>query len=376
MKQPHLLLAITGHGFGHATRSGEVLRELRAQAPGIAVTVSTTVPARFFARGEGGPLHHREQAYEPGTIQANCFAVDLEGTRAAYREHAEERKALLERETRFLAEGGLTGVIADVPAAPLRAAHRLRLPSAALWNFTWDWILEPILCGGRTSSRARAGSPRALVEELREDYELAGLHLKLPFSPLATTLPRVEEAPLVGRISHQTREITLARLGLDANDSRPVVLVAMGGWSCGNWKPIRVEGLHGYRLLVVGDIPLETEAPVRRVPFELEPGYHFFDLVRAADVVLSKPGYGIASECIINRVRLLGVERRDFREIPELLRDIRELGPFEELSLEDFFAGRWEGAIQRTLASSTPWKPIPLDGARRVARRLLDHFEL
>ncbi len=369
-RHPRLLVAISGHGFGHATRTAEVARELVFLRPNLELTISSTSPRRLFEHPASSQISHRSQAYEPGTIQKNCFEVDLKATCEAYERYQRERSLHLEAEVQFLRDGEYSGVLADIPAVAIEAASRAGVPSAAMWNFTWDWILEPII----SSEHGASASLSELVLQMRSAYSGAGLHLKLPFSPVKTPFPGVEPAPLVGRRSSVPREVTLRKVGMNPLDKRPIVLVAMGGWDCGHWPPIIVKGCKDFRFLVVGDVPLETQAQTQALPASLAPGYKFFDLVRAADVVLSKPGYGIASECVVNRTPLLGVERGGFREIPELLRDLSDFGPFAEISMANFFAGQWEDSLYSVLTSTTAWKPTEYDGALRVAHRLCEFY--
>jgi hypothetical protein len=369
---PRLLVAVTGHGYGHATRVAEVVRGILELAPGLRVTLATTVPARVFELGElSGRVDFLRVAYEPGVVQRTCLDVDWDATRAAYGELLGSRERGLEAERQRLRAGGYRGVLADIPALPIAAAASLGVPAAALWSFTWDWILEPELAPGLPGVDRELA---ALPAMLRADYARAGLHLKLPFSPPTTSLPRVEEAPLIGRRSTRNRAETRALIGLERQDSRPVALVAMGGWECGDWEPIAVEGSAAIRLVVVGDIPLRAAGPILRLPATLGEGLRFCDLVAAADLVIAKPGYGICSECVVNRTPLLGVERRGFREVAELLRDMPAHGPFAELSREDFFAGRWEPAVSRLLAAPAVWQPVDPDAARHIARRLARFF--
>jgi hypothetical protein len=370
-RKGRLAVALTSHGYGHATRTLAVLKSLVERQPGLDITVSATVPASLFEGELGETLLLRHQVYEPGTIQKNCFEVDLEGTRDAYREHLARRKGLIAAEKEFLAAGKFDGLLVDVPAIPLAAASGLKIPAAALWNFTWDWILEPLLQPGDVEP------PLArLPEQLREDYHAAGLHLRLPFSSPRNDLPGVESAPLVSRRARRTREATHRILGLASDDHRPLVLLAMGGWSCGEWRSIKVQGCSDFRFLVVGDVPVVSASEVRRLPAELSPDLRFSDLVAASDAVLSKPGYGIASECVTHHVPLLGVERRGFREAPELAREMQEFGPFHEISLDDFFAGAWEAPLGRLISDRRGWRETPSDGAQQVADRLLRYFDL
>ena len=363
-----LLLCITGHGYGHATRCRAVLEEFFRFSPSLEVTVSTTVPARLFEVGVPGKICWRQQDYEPGAVQKSCFEVDVAATRTAYKRHLAERPERLRAEIDFMKTQGFHGLVADIPAIPLAAASSLGVPAVGLWNFTWDWILDPLLHESRDQGLAN------LPALLRKDYAAAPLHLRLPFSARSSPIEGVEDMPLVGRKSRKPRDKTLGYVGFKADDSRPLVLLAMGGWECRTWSPIKVEGCKDFRFLMVGDLPVELSTEVRRVPANLSQGYAFSDLVAAADIVLSKPGYGIASECVLNRTPLLGVERRGFREAPELIRDMKGFGPFEEISLTDFFSGRWEPFLLSLLRSNRPWQSVREDGAKVVARRLSKFF--
>jgi hypothetical protein len=70
------------------------------------------------------------------------------------------------------------------------------------------------------------------------------------------------------------------------------------------------------------------------------------------------------------------IERRGFRETPVLLSEVARMGPVGRISLEDFFAGRWQPSIEAVLDSKTPWVSVPSDGERRIAERLADLLSL
>ena len=81
----------------------------------------------------------------------------------------------------------------------------------------------------------------------------------------------------------------------------------------------------------------------------------------AADVVVSKPGYGIVSECVANgtalRVHDAGTLRRVRRLVAEMPRVLR----CHNLPPDDLVAGRWSGAIAAVLAQPAPperWAPM------------------
>jgi hypothetical protein len=361
-----ILLALTSHGLGHLTRSLAVGRELRRLHPGVSLIVATTVPEARVARDLPPPFDYRAVAYEPGTSQRNCFQLDIAGTREAYRRFLAEREERLSSEENFLREAGCTAVVSDIPALPVRAAAALGLPAVGLANFTWDWSLEPLFAGSGEDS---------VPEVLASDYACGSVHLRLPFGPDTSPFPRSEPAPLVSRRATLDAEQLRRRLGLPEDDAL-LAVVCPGGWDPGAWSPIHVPGCEGFRFVTVGDLPVTADAPLRALAHDLPEGVSFPDLVAAADVVLAKPGYGIASECIAHRTALVAIERPEFREAPLLVGQFRGLGPSAELSLADFFAGRWEVALRDALACETPWTQVSVDATQRVAERLGELLEL
>jgi UDP-N-acetylglucosamine:LPS N-acetylglucosamine transferase len=99
-------------------------------------------------------------------------------------------------------------------------------------------------------------------------------------------------------------------------------------------------------------------------------------MVNAADVVISKPGYGIASECLLHQTPAVFIDRPDFRETPPLMEELSKCGRCAKISLSDFFEGSWKQAIEGALANESPWQISSPDGAALVAERLACYLHL
>ena len=362
-----ILFAITSHGLGHLTRTLAVLREFLAAYPHMQAIVSTGVSRERVAIDLPEPFLYRQMEYEPGTAQKNCFEVDVDRTREACRAFFRTRKQKLRAEEDFIKKFRCQAVVSDIPALPVRAAANLGIPAVGLSNFTWDWILEPIFEGSKLEY---------IVEQLAEDYSRGQLHLRLPFSPNISPFSCSENVPLVGRMAKLSPAQVRQKLGIVSNDNRSLVVVCPGGWEPESWDSVYVKGCGEARFIMVGDLPISADVPTVHLPHHLPAGLIFPDLVQAADVVLAKPGYGIVSECVLHRTPVVLVERPDFRETPVLLRWMQEVGPHSEISLRDFFSGRWEEPIQQALTSSVSWKRFERDGAKSVALRLGSFFQI
>jgi L-arabinokinase len=96
------------------------------------------------------------------------------------------------------------------------------------------------------------------------------------------------------------------------------------------------------------------------------------DLVAAADVVISKPGYGIVSECVANGTPLLYTSRRHFVEYDMFVAEMPHVLRCRHLAQADLLAGRWGGGVRALLAQpSAPERPRT-DGADVAAAKTLN----
>ena len=76
----------------------------------------------------------------------------------------------------------------------------------------------------------------------------------------------------------------------------------------------------------------------------------FADVLASVDAVVSKPGFGIVSECVVNRKPLLYVDRPDFPEARILVEAIRKYLKQQEIpparlyrgELGDFLESLWD----------------------------------
>ena len=95
-----------------------------------------------------------------------------------------------------------------------------------------------------------------------------------------------------------------------------------------------------------------------------ERGFRYEDLVRAADVVMTKPGYGIVSECLANGAAILYTARGRFADTRSWSPRCLEFCGCAEISHDDLFAGRWLASLDRTAGAPAP-TVAPRHGWRR-----------
>ena len=97
-------------------------------------------------------------------------------------------------------------------------------------------------------------------------------------------------------------------------------------------------------------------------------GLHYQDLVGACEVVVTKPGYGIISECIANETAMLYTSRGHFLEYDVLVREMPRFVRCAFIDQESLLAGRWleQPECVACFAATTR---AAADGRRRGRRR-------
>jgi L-arabinokinase len=149
------------------------------------------------------------------------------------------------------------------------------------------------------------------------------------------------------------------------------VLVSFGGLGLPGFDPGVLAGLARHHFVLETDqqpLPANVQGVTRAGLKAL--GLDYLDVIGAADVVLTKPGYGIVTDCIAAGTRLLYTERGDFPEYPILVAEMAHHLPCAHVSNEDVRTGHLEQALASVLRLPLP-PPPRLDGAEVAARRLL-----
>ncbi len=359
---------VSGHGFGHATRTAEVLRVVRRLRPDLPIVVATTAPAFLFEDVVAGPLRIRSVACDVGLAQADALRIDLPGTLRAWREHAHGLGALLAEEIGFLRSARPALVLGDVPPLAFAAAAALGVPSAALANFSWDWIYRHYASAlpelGEAADRCAAA------------YRACGLLLRLPFAGDLSAFSRVEDVPLVARRPRVSRTDARRRLGLPAGR---LALLSFGGVGVPGFEHGALGALRDFHFFEVGSdgrapaggasVPDNVTLIARSALAAAGLGYE--DVVGAADVVVSKPGYGIVSDAIGAGTAFVYTERGDFPEYPILVEGLRGWMPSAHVGNAELARGELRGALEAALAAPWPAVAPDLSGAEQAARRLL-----
>jgi UDP:flavonoid glycosyltransferase YjiC (YdhE family) len=352
---------VSGHGFGHSTRVAEVLRELRRREPGYPLAVVTSAPAELYGFPELEGLVFRQQECDVGLAQHGALVIDTTATIARWRDFTADWPRRVEAEAEWLRTIGARLVLGDIPPLAFAAAARAGLPSVAMANFSWDWIYRHL---ARREPALEDGARWAA-----EGYGQAGRLLRLPFYGDMPAFRTVEDVPLVARQPTRPRDESRRALELT---SQPTVVLSFGGLGLRGFDPQVLAALPEYVFITthdLGTLPANVRVVSSSTLGRLGLGY--IDLVAAADVVVTKPGYGIVSDCIGAGTRVVYTDRDDFPEYPILVEQMSRWLPAAFVTQQDLADGRLSAALRDVLGCAVP-PPPDCTGAQVVAARLLD----
>ncbi len=355
---PHLLVYVSGHGFGHVSQVAPVLNALRTRRPAIRLTICSTVPRLHLQSRITGEFDHIEAAADFGMVMASALDVLPQPSMRAYREFHRDWPARVGREAQRIAAVNPDFVLTNVAYLPLMAARQLGIPCAAMCSLNWLDIFWHYCAAMDGAAKIR--------EEMLVAYAAADSFLRITPAMPMRALPNVRDIAPVARVGDNRREQINARLRLDADEK--LVLVSMGGIAMR--LPVeRWPVLPGVRWVIQAD--WQVSRPDAIVLESL--GLEFTDVLASCDALLCKPGYGSFAEAACNGVPVLYVTREDWPEEPWLIAWLEAHGQCRKIARQAVETGDFAAGLHMLLAQPKPNQVAPL-GMAQAADYLLSHL--
>uniref|UniRef100_A0A5B7ACR5 Putative L-arabinokinase-like n=1 Tax=Davidia involucrata TaxID=16924 RepID=A0A5B7ACR5_DAVIN len=356
----HLVFAyyVTGHGFGHATRVVEVVRNLILA--GHDVHVVTGAPDFVFTTEIQSPrLFLRKVLLDCGAVQADALTVDRLASLEKYSETAVvPRASILATEVEWLNSIKADLVVSDVVPVACRAAADAGIRSVCVTNFSWDFIYaEYVMAAGNDH--------RSIVWQIAEDYSHCEFLIRLPGYCPMPAYRDVIDVPLVVRRLHKSRKEVRKELGI--GDDVKLVILNFGGQPAG-WK-LKEEYLPSGWLCLVCGASDNQELPPNFI--KLAKNVYTPDLIAASDCMLGKIGYGTVSEALAYKLPFVFVRRDYFNEEPFLRNMLEYYQGGVEMIRRDLITGHWKPYLERAVCLK-PCYEGGINGGEVAARILQD----
>jgi len=356
MRHPHLVVSITGHGFGHVAQTAPVLNLLHERMPQLRLTVRSSVPPGHLRSRIHAPFDHLPSEGDIGMVMSSALDVRIGESRAAYRAFHADWETRVEQEARLLHELGADAVLSNVGYLPLAGAQRAGIANAALCSLNWFDIYHHYTRDDETAAQIYAC------------YAGADAFLRATPGMAMETLPNLTPVAPIAAVGENRRDVLDRHLKL-AKDEK-LVLVSMGGIASRlpieHWP--RIDGV---RWLVQQH--WQADHP-DAIAFESLP-LSFSDLLASSDALLCKPGYGSFVEAACSGTPVLYAGRPDWPESPALIEWLQRHGVCREVSRQDMEQGKIAGALEQLWNAPRP-EPVVPDGAAQAAEWLTERIIL
>ena len=352
----HLVVSISGHGFGHVAQTAPVLNRLHTQMPQLRITLRTAVPTAYLRSRISAPFEHLPSEGDIGMAMTSAIDVHSAASRAAYRKFHESWDEKVDGEARLLRELGADMVFSNVGYLSLAGAQRAGIPNAAMCSLNWADIY-----------RHYTGDER-IAEQIHDCYAGADAFLRVTPGMAMDDLPNLVAIAPIAEVGTDRREELDRLIGLSKEES--LVLVSMGGIA-GRLPMEHWPNIAGVRWLVQGDWLVSRADTVALESLPL----HFRDLLASCDALLCKPGYGSFVESACCGTPVLYVDRPDWPETAALTTWLRQFGSCREISREQLESGDIGQALSE-LRSAAPVSAPTASGAEEAANWLLRNFHL
>jgi hypothetical protein len=361
-KRSSIAYYISAHGYGHGVRSCNIIQAINEHYPHLTIHVISELPESFLS-GQIDLKRNilRSRSFDVGMTQIDSIRVDVPSTLARIKRFYSRRKERVAREAAFLEKQRIGLIVVDIPALPIEAAAGIGIPRLAVGNFAWDWIYSEFI--------AEDAAWQTIVDMLHEEYAQTDLLLRLPFCERMQAFPRIEDIPLVAFPGKEHKNEISRLTGCDPK--KKWILLSFTTLELGEQALKKVERIKEYEFFTVS--PLEWQ---RKNIHPLHRGQMAFaDILASMDAVISKPGFGILSDCIANKKPLIYADRSRFREYPILVNAIQRYIQHVHIPAAELYEGNWAESLAGIWHSPEPAEQLGLGGDRIAACRIAGYFE-
>jgi hypothetical protein len=352
----HLVVSISGHGFGHVAQTAPILNLLHERMPQLRITVRSTVPLSHLHSRIHAPFTHLPSEGDIGMVMSSALDVRVEESRKAYRAFHTNWNARVDEEARLLRELKADFVFSNVGYLPLAGAQRAGIANAALCSLNWADIYRHYL--GYDN----------IAAHIHDCYTNADAFLRATPGMSMSDLPNLLSVAPIAVVGTNRRDELNRRLKLSADEK--LVLVSMGGIASRlpveKWP--RIEGV---RWLVQQSWQIQHPDAVILETLQM----NFSDLLASSDALICKPGYGSFVEAASCGVPVLYVSRADWPESSALIAWLQQHCLCREVS-RDVLEQGMIAEVLKEIWNAPRRGPVTPEGSEQVANWLAGKFDL
>ncbi|MGD1862910.1 MAG: glycosyl transferase [Leptolyngbyaceae cyanobacterium] len=326
MSTQTLYVAITNHGFGHATRATAVAATVRQIMPDVNIILATKAPRWLLASYFDGPFTLREVALDIGVLQPDSLTIDKDATLAALQQIRHQQAVLVAEEAAFLATAGVDLVLGDIPPLIAIAAKTANIPCWMMSNFGWDFIYRPW-----------GGEFVAIADWIADCFAHCDRLLRLPFHEPMTAFSPITDVGLTGGTPRFAESTLQSRFHLAAAKEK-TILLTFGGLGLAGIPYANLARFADWQFITFDQAAPNLANLCKVSDRALRP----VDFMPLCGRVISKPGYSTFSEACRLAIPVTTVTRDNFAEGPILVENLQDHSYHQILTPAELAEGNWD----------------------------------
>lgn len=359
---PTLYLAITNHGFGHATRASSVVATILEKFPELHVIVATTAPQWLLQSylqdiPAAAQVTFRTKSFDIGILQSDSLTMDTATTLDKLHWIRTHQDDILKDEIEFLKREKVDLILGDIPPLVTRLAQAVGIPCWMMSNFGWDFIYRPW-----------GGEFEAIADWIADCFSQCQQLFRLPFHEPMSAFPKVIDVGMTGGKPRYSTEQLRQRYNITTPIEK-TVLLTFGGLGLAQIPYETINKFPDWQFITFDrnapdlpnllDVNDQTLRPV--------------DFMPLCERVVSKPGYSTFAEACGLHKGIVSIPREGFAEADLLLNGIQDYCQHQILDTEAFFDGDWSFLTEPLQSPKTEVK-LPLNGNVAIAQAVLDYL--
>lgn len=358
MSRPVLYIAITNHGFGHATRMAAVAATIQQFCPDVLLAFVTTAP-RWLLESylPDSDFIHRPRSLDVGVVQSDSLTMDKAATLEKLKQIRDRSSQIISAEANFIAQNKACLVLADIPPLASAIAEAAGVPCWMMSNFGWDFIY-----------RDWGGEFVDIADWISNLFAKCDRLYRYPWHELMTAFSNVIDVGLAGGSPRYDLDTLRQKFGLTAPPER-TILLTFGGLGLSEIPYHNLARFPDWQF-----ITFDRQAPdwPNLIRVTVQP-YRPVDFMPLCGRVVSKPGFSTFSEACRVGVPVVTITREGFAETPLLLAGIQANAEHLIVSPEEFSMGNWS-FLHQPMQPPQQTEPLPTDGNSAIAQAVVNYI--
>lgn len=348
LKQNHIVVDISANGYGHLAQLAPILQTLYQLRSNIAVTVRTDLDRSICAEFINIPFEMGPRPPDPDMRMRGPLHVDENGLFADYSKIFSDRDAVIAHEAQVLRALSADLMITNISMASVASAKAAGIPAAAVSSLNWADVFEAY-CGDRDGADD-------ILDWMIQGYSQADLFLLLTPHLPTSWLPNPTSIGPIARIGNDRRKALE-----DLKPARYYVMASMGGIP-GIHSEISLPPIDGVVWITPPNWRIDQVNSISRDELDIS----FIDLMKSADAIVTKAGYGSVTEAAANGTRILYTDRLNWCETPILEAWMTAHCTARKLPREALHSAELAHSLETLLAGPNP-VPVEMTGASEAA---------